>query len=144
MTALYSIRISTTIILHHSKEEDADARPGLAAVLLCSLPVVLLTGFDSSEFRLSGRGRGGLFLDTAESEMSIFGSPSAQTRLDWHVAVHTQTVVLLQCPGDLFPVELGFGGVLRAKGRPGVVLTGEAGALSLTGDLKGQEVTPCH
>lgn len=145
MRVLLSFPVSTIIILHHSEEKETNAGPGVAAVLLCSLHVIILTGFDSSGFRLCGRGRGaGLFLDMAEPEMSLFGSSSAQTCLDWHVALLTQALVFLQGSGHLFPVQFSFGGVLRANGRPGVVLTAEPADTFLTGDSKGQEVISCH
>lgn len=136
--------ISTIIILHRSKEEDAAARPGLATVLLCSLPVVLLTGFDSSEWEGVGWSFSGHGWVWNEHLWQLFC-----TDPPWLARCHPDTNCgVASVPGQFVSSKVGlWWAQLRAKGWPGVLLTGEATDLfwpPLTGDLKGQEITPCH
>lgn len=108
-----NIPVWTNVFLHHSEEEHANARPGIAAVLLCPLLVFRLAGVDSRGCRPRGGWRGGC--PRVESEMCISGSTSAQTRLDQHFTVLAQTRLLFQQPGPLLPVKLDVRVVFEGK-----------------------------
>lgn len=137
------VSVSAVVVLHHSKKERANAGPGSAAVLLCQLLVVVLTGFDSSGFRLWAGRRVGLPLCTVESEMCFSGSSSAHTGLDQRFTVLAQILLLPQRSGHLLPVKFDIGSVLRTHRRPGDVLAAEAPAPLLAGDSEHVKLVTC-
>lgn len=137
------VSVSAAIILHHSKKECAETRPGVVAVLVCQLLVIRLTGFDSSGCRPWGGRQGSHPRCITESEMSISGSSSAHTCPDQHFTVLAHILLLLQRPGNLLPVKSNIGSVLGTDGWSGNILTAEAPVSLLAGDTEGEEILTC-
>lgn len=129
------------MILHHRKEEGAEAGPGGAAVLPCKLLVAVLTGFGCSGCRSMRLTL--LPLSIAESEMSVSRGSSAHTRPQQLAPPLAHVLVLLQRPCDLLPVQFGVGGVLWTDSRLGDIITAEAPAPAAAGDSEDEEVLTC-
>lgn len=136
---------STVITFHHGKKEDAKAGPGLVAELLGPLLVFTRAWCYSCEVGLR---RGRLCCHrshsfpsaTSESEVSISDGSPAHACLDGRPAVPTQTLLLLQGPGHLLPVQSDVRGELRAGRRASFVLATEAAATLLAVDSQDDDL----
>ncbi len=64
-------------------------------------------------------------------------------QINKHITVLAQSLLLLQCPGHLLPVEIDIRSVLWTSGGSGDVLTAEASVPLLAGDTKDKKVLAC-
>lgn len=135
--------VSAIIILHHSKKECAKTRPGVIAVLLCKLLVIVLTGFDCSGCRRWSMSLRSLLLCITKSEMSISCCSSAHTCPDQLTTVLAQILLLLQCSCNLLPVKFDVGGISGTDSWFGNIIAAEAPVPLLAGNTKDEAILTC-